>query len=117
MAFNLNYGFTPEQLEEFRAPPPSPTTGIETMADEVGMGDFTAEVTNPFNRTDFPKAINSLNLVNSFPSASFALKRPAILFKVTRFATIFDLTVSFPPWAASPSGIPLSDTLFPRFLP
>ena len=47
MPFNFNYGFSPEQLNKLMTQPTSPPTGIETMADEVGMGDFTAEVPVP----------------------------------------------------------------------
>jgi hypothetical protein len=67
MAFNFNYGFTPEQLKKLMTPPTPPPTGIETMADKVGMGDFTAEVPvaetfdyrgfNPFNPTGVPGSV------------------------------------------------------------
>jgi len=67
MAYNLNYGFTPEQLKKLMTPPTPPPTGIETMADKVGMGDFTAEVPvaetfdyrgfNPFNPTGVPGSV------------------------------------------------------------
>ena len=57
MAMNFNFGngsfgFTPEQLNELMTPPTLPPTGIETLADEVGMSDFTAEFPGPgFNPT------------------------------------------------------------------
>jgi hypothetical protein len=67
MAFNFNYGFTPEQIKKLMTPPTPPPTGIETMADKVGMGDFTAEVPvaetfdyrgfNPFNPTGVPGSV------------------------------------------------------------
>ena len=73
MAFNFNYGFTPEQLKKLMTPPTPPPTGIETMADKVGMGDFTAEVPvaetfdyrgfNPFNPTGVPGSPNTGGIV------------------------------------------------------
>ena len=59
MAFNFNYGFTPEQIKKLMTPPTPPPTGIETMADKVGMGDFTAEVPVPVPETvPVPKTVD-----------------------------------------------------------
>ena len=44
---NRTFGFTPEQLDKLMTPPTPPPTGIETMAGQVGMSDFTAEVPAP----------------------------------------------------------------------